>query len=279
MLSIASRSRVAAIAPGARAIAASPWGTDHWRHDKQEFIHWASKAAKDEKSRQGREFFAHCAVCFGDVDTDKDGFINYRQFDRLLETVASTPRRFGLAPQSTMDYDERLKQHKALFDSIDARDGPARGVIAMDQFVEWAFKHVIGKVGSIPEKDVALLHAENYTEKEYLDFVEIAVNDKTSYNRSSYYNFMLNLFVEADESCSGRVNRAQFDALLNRAAKVPRHFGLAPDVVDTATRDKMFDAMELRRGDKRTGFVTFRKFYEWNLEHTAAKIRAHRAGK
>merc|ERR1711879_988475 len=128
--------------------------------------------------------------------------------------------------------------------------------IAMDQFVEWAFKHVIGKVGSIPENDVALLHAENYTEKEYLDFVEIAVNDETSYNRSSYYNFMLNLFVEADKSCSGRVNRAQFDVLLNRAAKVPRHFGLAPDVVDTATRDKMFDAMQLRRGDKRTGFVT-----------------------
>jgi len=72
MLSIASRSRVAAVAPGARAIAASPWGTDHWRHDKQEFIRWATKAAKDEKSRQGREFFAHCAVCFGDVDTDKD---------------------------------------------------------------------------------------------------------------------------------------------------------------------------------------------------------------
>merc|ERR1712026_621003 len=142
-----------------------------------------------------------------------------------------------------------------------------RGVIAMDQFLGWAFEHVLGKIGSIPEKDVALLHVENYTEKEYLDFIEVAVNDKTSYNRSSFYNFMLNIFVEADESCSGR------------AEQVPRHFGLAPPDVDQATRDKMFASMELRRGDKPTGFVTFRKFYEWSIDHIAEKIRLHKAGK
>jgi len=227
----------------------------------------------------GREFYAFSSMSFGDVDTDKDGFINYRQFDRLLETVAATPRRFGLAPQSTLNYDDRLAQHKALFDRLDPAGGPARGKIAMDQFAEWAFEHLIGRMGSIPEKDVSLLHPENYTQKEYLDFIEIAVNDKTSYNRSSFYNFMLNIFVEADESCSGRVNRAQFDALLSRAAEVPRHFGLAPPVVDEAVRDQMFAAMELRRGDHRTGYVTFRKFYEWSLDHIAEKIRLHKGGK
>lgn len=280
MLTVASRSRLAATVPRAtRAFAAAPWGTDHWRHDKQEFIQWARTAARDVKSRERREFYAFCSISFGDVDTDKDGFINYRQFDRLLESVAALPRRFGLAPQSTLNYDDRLMQHKALFDRLDTAGGPARGKIAMDQFVEWAYEHMLEKVASVPEKDVALLHVENYTEKEYLDFIEIAVNDKTSYNRSSFYNFMLNLFVEADESCSGRVNRAQFDVLLNRAAHVPRHFGLAPAEVDKATRDKMFDSMELRRGDQRTGYVTFRKFYEWSIDHIAEKIRQHKAGK
>merc|ERR1712226_823402 len=94
----------------------------------------------------------------------------------------------------------------------------------------------------------------------------------TSYNRSTFYNFMLNIFVEADESCSGRVNRAQFDKLLTRTAQVPRHFGLAPPDVDKATRDKMFASMELHRGDQRTGYVTFRKFYEWSIDHIAEKI-------
>jgi len=279
MLSIFSRGRVAAGAPVARAFSASPWGTDHWRHDKQEFIAWVKAASADVKSREAREFYAFCCISFGDVDTDKDGFINARQFDRLLETVAAAPRRFGLAPQSTLNYDDRLKIHKALFDQIDAAGGPARGVIGMDQFVEWAKEHVVGKLGKIPEKDVALLHYENYTQQEYLDFIEIAVSDNTSYNRSSFYNFMLNLFVEADESGTGRVNRDQFDALLCRAAAVPRHFGLAPPDVDKAVRDKMFESMELRRGDTRTGFVTFRKFYEWSIDHIAEKIRLHKATK
>jgi len=280
MLTIASRSRLAAVVPrAARPFAASPWGTDHWRHDKHEFITWVRRAAKEEKSRERREFYAFCAISFGDVDTDKDGFINHRQFDRLLETVAATPRRFGLAPQSTLNYDDRLAQHKALFDRLDTAGGPARGLIAMDQFVDWATEHLLERLDRIPEKDVSLLHPENYTEKEYLDFIEIAISDKTSYNRSGFYNFMLNIFVEADESCSGRVNRAQFDALLCRAAQVPRHFGLAPPDVDKATRDKMFDSIELRRGDKRTGYVTFRKFYEWSIDHIALKIRLHKAGK
>jgi hypothetical protein len=280
MLTIASRSRLAAIVPrAARPFAASPWGADHWRHDKHEFITWVRRAAKEEKSRERREFYAFCSISFGDVDTDKDGFINHRQFDRLLETVAATPRRFGLAPQSTLNYDDRLAQHKALFDQIDTAGGPARGKIGMDQFVDWATDHLLERLDKIPEKDVSLLHPENYTEKEYLDFIEIAVKDKTSYNRSSFYNFMLNIFVEADESCSGRVNRAQFDALLSRAAEIPRHFGLAPPEVDKATRDKMFDSIELRRGDERTGYVTFRKFYEWSIDHIALKIRLHKAGK
>lgn len=279
MLTIASRSRLAAIVPrAARPFAASPWGTDHWRHDKHEFITWV-EAAKEEKSRQRREFYAFCAMSFGDVDTDKDGFINHPQFDRLLETVAAAPRRFGLAPQSTLNYGDRLAQHKALFDRVDTAGGPARGLIAMDQFVDWATDHLFERLDRIPDKDVSLLHPENYTEKEYLEFIEIAVNDKTSYNRSSFYNFMLNIFVEADESCSGRVNRAQFDALLTRAAQIPRHFGLAPPDVDKATRDKLFESIELRRGDERTGYVTFRKFYEWSIDHIALKIRLHKAGK
>jgi len=280
MLTIASRGRLAAIVPrAARSFAASPWGTDHWRHDKQEFITWVRRAVKEDTSRERREFYGFCALSFGDVDTDKDGFINVRQFDRLLETVAATPRRFGLAPQSTLNYEDRLAQHKALFDRLDTAGGPARGVIAMDQFVDWATDHLLERLEHIPEGDVSLLHPENYTQQQYLDFIEVAVNDKTSYHRSSFYNFMLNIFVESDESCSGRVNRAQFEALLTRAAMVPRHFGLAPPEVDKATRDKMFKDIELRRGDQRTGFVTFRKFYEWSIDHIAELIRLHKAGK
>merc|ERR1711862_757609 len=109
-----------------------------------------------------------------------------------------------------MGYEQRLVQHKALFDQIDTAGGPARGLIGMDQFVEWASDHLLTRLDKIPTGDVSLLHPESYTQQEYLDFIEIAVNDKTSYNRSSFYNFMLNIFVERRvwhrpcQSCSVR---------------------------------------------------------------------------
>merc|ERR1712137_1190439 len=116
------------------------------------------------------------------------------------------------------------------------RAGPARGVLGLDQFVEWAFDHVISKIGKVPAKDVGLYQVQDYSEEEYIGFVERAVNNPGSYE--------------------------QFDKLLTRAAVVPRHFGLAPPESSTAARKKMFDQLELVRGDKKSGFVTARTFWE-----------------
>ena len=53
-------------------------------------------------------------LSFGDVDTNKDGFINVEEFDRLLEAVAAIPRRYGLAPLSTGDAMLRMARHKVM---------------------------------------------------------------------------------------------------------------------------------------------------------------------
>merc|ERR1711953_203247 len=177
--------------------AASPWGTDHWRHSKAAFKDWTKAAVAPGVSKEKREFYGFCALAFGDVDTDKDGFINLEQFDRLLEKVAAVPRRYGLAPMSTEDYVARLVRHKAIFDAVDTKNGPARSVIGLDQFTEWAFEHVVVKIGQIPAKDVGLYHVEDYTEEEYIGFIERAVNNPGSYEHASFYNFILNCFVEA----------------------------------------------------------------------------------
>merc|ERR1712110_1334185 len=105
-----------------------------------------------------------------------------------------------------------------------------------DQVLRWTLDHVAGKIGHIPEGDVGLYHVENYSEAEYIGFIERAVNNPGSYEHSSFYNFILNCFVEADTKCEGRITYDQFDALLTRGAVVPRHFGLAPDNVDESVR-------------------------------------------
>merc|ERR1712107_900154 len=73
------------------------------------------------------------ALAFGDVDVDKDGSINLEQFDRLLESVAAVPRRYGLAPVSTATPLERQMAQKKLFDQLDTKAGPARGMLGLDQ--------------------------------------------------------------------------------------------------------------------------------------------------
>lgn len=255
----------------------SPWGTDHWRHDKKAFVAWCNDAMNETGSAR-REFYGFCALAFGDVDVNKDGFINIEQFDRLLEKIAAIPRRYGLAPQSMEDREERLRRHKTIFDELDTKDGPARGVLGLDQVMQWTFEHVAGKITAIPAGDVALYHPEDYTEEKYLAFIERAFVPG-SYEHSSFYNFILNCFVESDTHCQGRVNYDQFSQLLSRAAVVPRQFGLAPDTIDEATRRAMFEKMELKRDGVGQGFVTARKFWEWTLEHTKMKIELQKAGK
>merc|ERR1712032_1388108 len=80
-------------------------------------------------------------------------------------------------------------------------------------------------------KDVGLYHVENYTEEQYIGFIERAVSNPGSYEHASFYNFILNCFVEADAESKGRITYEQFHKLLDRAAVVPRHFGLAPDSI------------------------------------------------
>ena len=69
----------------------------------------------------------------------------------MYEKVAAVPRRFGLAPQSTDDYVTRLTTRKEHFDSLDLAAGKARGFLAVDQFVDYAYKHIAEKVTQIPE--------------------------------------------------------------------------------------------------------------------------------
>merc|ERR1711877_112216 len=82
-------------------------------------------------------------------------------------------------------------------------DKTGRGALTLDQFVEWANAHVVSAIPKIPTGDVGLYHVEDYSEEQYIGFVEKAVNNPGSYEHASFYNFILNCFVETDEQCQG----------------------------------------------------------------------------
>jgi len=263
-----------------RAFAAhSPWGSDTWRHDKNAFAYWCKDAVKDSTDSQ-RELYGFLAVAFGDVDANKDGLINAKEFDLLCEKVASLPRRFGFAPSWEKEYggdrQKRAAARKAMFDAIDTRNGPARGSLGLKQFCRWAKDHIVGKVATLDMKSkVDFAHVEDYDEVTFINYLEHAVNNPTSGAYASLYNFLLTLFVEADLKCKGTINRSEFDLIVDRAAQVPRQFGLAPAGSSKELRDKIFNSMD----DNNSGTITFRKFVLWTVTHAQGKIKDHRAGK
>jgi len=263
---------------GCRRLAstASPWGTATWRFDKTEFLKFCQAASLDTPSEQKRQWNGFLALSFADVDADKDGKITAAEFDALCESVAKLPRRFGLAPTWEIEYGgdvaKRTAARKKMFDAIDSMHGPARGWIGCAQFIHWATTHVSSKVAGSKAKGVDFYHVTDYSEKDFLQAIDNAVHDHESADHQNFYEFLLTIFVEEDHWCKGVVDKEGFARLVDRAAFVPRHFGLAPPSADAARIAELYSQME----DSRLGGVTFRKFLQWTTEHTKAKIEAHK---
>lgn len=279
MMSIARAVRCVAHRPqSARAFGVAA-GQDAWRHDKKAFAKWCKDATSAGASREKRELYGFLGIAFGDVDANRDGIIDAKEFDVLCEKVAALPRRFGFAPSWEKEYDgdkdKRTKARQAIFDSIDTRNGPARGVIGMKQFVRWANDHIAKKVTTVDLKSrVDFFNIEDYDEKTFLAYLEHALDNPTSSAFATFYQFLLTIFVEADKDCKGQITRDQLDNLLERAARVPRLFGLAPMTASKEERDKVFASMD----SNNEGYITFRKFMRWTVEHTTVKVKMHKSG-
>jgi hypothetical protein len=259
--------------------ATSPWGAESWRHDKTAFQKWCEEASKNPASKAKRELYGFLTLSFGDVDVNKDGKIGPEEFDYLCEKVASMPRRFGLAPSWEAEYggsvEKRTAARRAMFDAIDARSGAVRGWIGCAQFVDWAFAHVASKAGTVHAGDVDFYHIHQYSEADFLKTLEIACNDTDSREHAGLYEFLLTLFIEVDVSCKGMISYDEFNKLVQRAAAVPRQFGLAPPTGTLEERAAIFASMDTEK----TGYVTFGNFLDWVIVHTRGKVAAQKAGK
>merc|ERR1712048_864643 len=236
MLSTVSRSAVRTPAVRAFAAVPSPWGSDAWRYDKNAFQAWAHEAVTKKGSQAQRELYGMLAMRFGDTDVDKDGKISAAEFDTLCEDVASLPRRFGLAPSWEKEYG-----------NIERRTASRKAMFDMIDLRQGPARHWIG--------------LEQFVRWSFDHVVTKAASIDAS--------------AEVDSRSAGVLNFKEFDALLSRAAQVPRTFGLAPPDASAEFRKAAFEKME----DKAMGGVTFRRLVEWTVEHTKGKIADQKAGK
>jgi len=117
-------------------------------------------------------------------------------------------------------------------------------------------------------KMVDFYHVENYDKDAFLKAIKTAISDRKSPEFTRLYEFLLTVFVEEDHACRGVVNRDGFERLVNRAAFVPRQFGLAPPTASAERIEELYQGME----DSRLKGITFRKFLDWSVKHLETKV-------
>jgi hypothetical protein len=258
---IAARSQV-------RAFAASPWGGDSWRHDKDAFKAWTTGSVKDPTGLEARQLYGFLGIAFGDVDTNKDGLITAPQFDRLCEKVAALPRRYGMAPSWQVEYansiEARTAARKTMFNTI---TGGASSM-SLDQWCHFANSHIVAKVATIDYGKCDFNHLEKSNVDQFLKYITVAMEDQNSGAYASFYEFVLTLFIEADVQCKGKINFDQANILMDKAAAVPRFYGLAPEGNCSVTRKEIFDNMSCHEG-----YVTFDDFLSWTIKHVKAHLK------
>jgi len=260
-------SRRTAVRSQVRAFS-SPWGGDAWRHDKDAFKSWTTAAVNDPTGTEARQLYGFLGVAFGDVDTNKDGLISGPQFDRLCEKVAALPRRYGMAPSWQAEYGNSIPARTAARTVMFKTITGGADSMSLDQWCHFANTHIVSKVATIDYSKCDFNHLEKSNAAQFLKYVTTAMEDPNSGAYASFYEFILTLFVEADASCKGKITFDQCEALMDKAAAVPRFYGLAPEGKSSVTRKEIFDNMSCHEG-----YVTFDDFLTWTIAHTKAHLK------
>jgi len=133
---------------------ACPWATECVA-----FKQWVQDAVT-QKGAAREELYAFLVECFRDADSDRDGFLNSEEFDFVVEKAAALPRRFGLAPSWKAMYGDISARHAGRLELFRQIDTGRKGIIGIDDWVQYAFKHISGKVRTMPMRTLDFQHLE-----------------------------------------------------------------------------------------------------------------------
>merc|ERR1719410_2971789 len=253
---------------------------------KAEFLQFAVKLSESRTSAEYKDFYAFLLQCFQDADQDRDGLVNLKEFDQIVEKAGAFPRSHGLAPMTAELYtteEARIAGRKKHFDAMDASK---TGKISFNEWLEFTYVHVCDKVKSVaPSKEVAhgfdqaceeVNSFERMGRAQFIAFARLAVTDKSSPEFEKLYQFLLECFTSADNDYDGKVDVEEFDTMVELAARDVRRLGLAPTHKQTynsaterrAARLKLFQAMDADN----SGFIGFQEWLQYSLTHITGKV-------
>jgi len=115
---------------------------------KAEFLDFIKKAV-DKNSSEFRQLYFFLLKTFQAGDINRAGLVDPVNFDKMIEAAAAAPRRHGLAPNSADMFKTdaaRLAKRKEYFATM---DNDKSGTISFDEWLNYAYKHIVGKVNTL----------------------------------------------------------------------------------------------------------------------------------
>eukprot|EP00811_Abedinium_folium_P014062 NODE_2308_length_2240_cov_9.185991.p1 GENE.NODE_2308_length_2240_cov_9.185991~~NODE_2308_length_2240_cov_9.185991.p1 ORF type:complete len:570 (-),score=195.97 NODE_2308_length_2240_cov_9.185991:201-1910(-) len=244
---------------------------------KDAFLTFLRTACLSKRSPEYKELYNFLFQNFLMADVDQKGAISLAQFDLLVEKSAAAPRSLGLAPTSSemfKDATERLASRRKLFDSMDA-DG--NGTITFDEYLKFTVQHITKKVRDAGPSQGLGLCPWQVDKQAFKQWVTVAMEAPDSAERRELYGFLTQCFMDADADRDGFVGASEFDFLVEKAAALPRRFGLAPSWPEQygdvehrqAARREMFAKMDTDGN----GIIGMDEWLGFALPHIAEKVK------
>jgi len=245
---------------------------------KGHFLQFLRTAVNDKNSPEYQELYQFLFKNFVLADADQKGSVTFEQSDHLVELSAAAPRSLGLAPATEEMFkstSERQAARRELFDSMDSDCG---GTISFDEYLKYTISHIAVKVHSKAAEEPAFATPKWQTSASSFEkWVRPAIEKRGSEERQELYTFLTDCFMDADADRDGFVNIEEFDFLCEKAAALPRRFGLAPSWRDLygnvqarqAARAELFKKVDLSN----RGTVGLDDWVQYALEHIAEKVR------
>lgn len=241
--------------------------------DRRELVRFLKKACGSKNTAEYKELYRFLLAVFRRADRDYDGLVRENDFDIMVEMAGAVPRKFAYAPTSAESFTSesaRTSYRKKAFQKINISKS---GGISFDEWLTYSYEHICQMTSTLDEKDADL---GLNTKDRFKDFCVKACKDRRSPQYKQLYDLLIDVFVEADTTKTGKVNAEQFDKMIELAADWPRKFGFAPAATVTyktpadriAARNKMFADMDT---DK-SGTITFEEWLTFAYTHICSKV-------
>jgi len=167
-------------------------------------------------------------------------------------------------------------------------DADKQGTVTFDEFFNWCLAHIYSKVqeykvknGLVDQKDSNLWGGGcqwQYDKTAFKTWLLNAMNSPRSKDRKELYGYLSECFLDADGDRDGLIGAEEFDFLIEKAATMPRRFGLAPSWAecygDVAQRTQARSAMFSQMDKLQRGKIGLEEWIEFSMAHIAEKVRS-----